>query len=92
MASTHGYEPNDPRGLICAFRLAPFAACGPEILDEGGSRAPIWLHFNVADLRARHWLETRAELPESALNVLLGAHPEIRVVKMAKGLLLVLRD
>ena len=22
----------------------------------------MWLHFNVADLRARHWLETRATL------------------------------
>lgn len=92
MVAPRTFELDDPRGLVCAFRLAPFAACGPEVLSQVGERASVWLHFNVADLRARHWLQTQALLPEAAQGALLEAHPGVRAVKLQNGFLLVLRD
>jgi zinc transporter len=92
MIAARNPEADDLKGLVCAFRLAPFAACGPEVLKELDEPTPVWLHFNVADLRARRWLETQAMLPEAAQRVLLEAHPATQALKVERGFLLVLTD
>lgn len=72
-------EDADYEGLICAFRLSPIAPVGREVLAQTTPPAPLWLHLNTTDTRARRYIEQRAELPEDAVALLVGANPRIQV-------------
>jgi len=62
----------DPAGLLCAFRLAPCAqltGSAEQLLREPGT---LWLHFTLADQRARQFLLHRAGIAEDAREALLA--------------------
>ena len=83
-----------PCGLICAFWLDPVERC-PDGAVEGGieggidrttsetptgkPRRPIWLHFNLADVRARRWLQEMSGLAPEVVNALVEPQPRIHV-------------
>jgi zinc transporter len=74
----------DNQGLICAFRLGAtdndkaisltWAAAKAEF---AASTAPIWLHFNLADTRARGWLADCEQISDVARETLLANDPPI---------------
>jgi zinc transporter len=81
----------DRRGLICGYDLVNGKPVQLERLEQG-EHGPIWLHFNIADARARKWLSEQAELPKSALELMLEAHPRVRVNLVAGGVAAILQD
>jgi zinc transporter len=72
----------DNQGLICAFRLGAtesntslsWAAAKAEF---AASTTPIWLHFNLADTRARSWLTDCEKISDVARETLLANDPAI---------------
>lgn len=72
-------------GLVWAYAFdADGRARG---LDESGLGAVlasgaewVWLHFNLADQRARDWIEAQAPLPESAKEVLLDVDDHLCLI------------
>lgn len=85
------------RGLICGYQLQPH---GParEVTADGIVQALAqpdqitWLHFNLADQRARRWLLDAAFVPP-ALREVLQEHEENRRVEWIDGgLLMVISD
>src|SRR5688500_2033756 len=61
----------DPEGLLCAFRLSPcklLTGSAEQLLGEPGT---LWLHFTLADQRARQFLLHRAGIAEDARTTLL---------------------
>jgi zinc transporter len=91
--ATHGLElPGfDRRGLVCGYELAESKPLRLDRLGECGE-SPLWLHFNLADGRARKWLTEQAELPAEALELLLEAHPRVRVTLVPGGVAAILHD
>jgi zinc transporter len=81
----------DRRGLVCGYELS---GCTPIRLDRltETAHAPLWLHFNIADARARKWLTEQADLPVPALELLLEAHPRVRLVLVPGGVAAILHD
>lgn len=82
----------DSHGLICAFGLAPLEALEREALDDVDPLRPLWLHFNLADARARDWLLEHGSLPDVAREALLEDNSHVHVQFMARGFVAVLRD
>src|SRR5262245_33441636 len=82
----------DRHGLVCGFHLDPVERCDGEGLSEVGSVRPRWLHFNVADARARQWLQDRSGLPPEAIDVLTDLDPRVHVCRAGGGLAAVLSD
>lgn len=82
----------DDEGLICAFELAPLAAVGPEALKARELARPVWLHFNLADRRARDWLTEHGDLPGPTLDAFLDLDPHIHLQVLPEGLVAVLGD
>lgn len=82
----------DSHGLICAFGLAPLEALERDALDEIDPHRPLWLHFNLADGRARDWLSDHGNLPAAAREALLEDNSHVHVQFMAQGFVAVLRD
>ena len=90
------------RGLICAFALAPFSPRGEEVLDQPlapgprpgdeGETAPLWLHLNLTDARARLWLSKGSGLPDEARAHLLSSDPRSYVEVLPEGVVAVLGD
>jgi len=79
--------------LICAFRLAPNAALGPEVLDLLPSiEGPLWLHFNVLDNRARRYFEKLPDLDEEGRAMLLGNETRIQARVLDDGFIAILGD
>ena len=79
--------------LICAFRLSPNGALGPEVLDLLPSiEQPLWLHFNVLDNRARRYFEKLPDLDEEARAVLLGNETRIQARMLDDGFIVILGD
>ncbi len=52
----------------------------------------VWLHFNLADMRARAWIEDRAPVPDAARDLLLDTDDHLRLVAEADALLGVFAD
>lgn len=71
----------DSHGLICAFQLAPLLPVDHDALEVVDPSVPVWLHFNLADGRARDWLSEREDLPETAREALLedGGHVHVQI-------------
>lgn len=82
----------DSHGLICAFGLAPLEALEREALDDVDPHRPLWLHFNLADGRARDWLGDHGNLPPAAREALLEDNSHVHVQFTAQGFVAVLRD
>jgi zinc transporter len=89
---------NADRGLICGYQLsADFGAreVAPEKIVESLAREEVttWLHFNLADARARRWLLESTFLPEALREVLQDHSDSRRIEKVdGDGLLLVAGD
>lgn len=85
----------DNEGLICGFTLLPDAveplAWDAQTRADIGS-APRWLHFNLADTRACHWIGANAAIPEDARELLLDSDTHIRGEIFEQGIALVLAD
>ena len=76
---------DDLPGLVWAFsfdgdgaarRLSGGEVAGALTAEEGW----VWLHFNLADTRARSWIEDAAPLPESARELLLEADDHLCLI------------
>ncbi len=83
---------SDSGGLICAFWLDSGQPCPDNVLTSGLEGRPVWLHFNLADARARRWLQEEADLPRSALDALMEPTPRIRSESAGEGSLAILGD
>lgn len=81
LAAVSGIVPLAPGvlpGLVFAFRIHADGCAEPRPVDERIDLAPVdgewlWLHFNLTDQRACHWLATAPLLP-AAQALLLGLH------------------
>lgn len=82
----------DSRGLICAFGLAPLERLERDALDDVSPERPLWLHFNLADGRARDWLREDAHLPSAAREALLEDDAHVHIQMLEHGFVAVLRD
>jgi len=82
---------SDNHGLICAFELGPVTVRDHELLEEKKIHQPQWLHFSLADTRARRWIEN-AGLPEEAREVLLDPAPRVHGQSLSSAVLVVLHD
>jgi zinc transporter len=82
----------DHHGLICAFGLAPLVRLELDALNEIEPDRPVWLHFNLADRRARDWLSEQSQLPEPALEALLEEGSHVHVQILPRGFVATLRD
>jgi zinc transporter len=79
--------------LICAFRLSPNGALGPEALDLlPSTEHPLWFHFNVLDNRARRYLDKIPDLDEETRDMLLGSETRIQARVMEDGFAVILGD
>jgi len=83
----------DDGGLVWGYQLAP-----ARMLDAASLRSsaredrPTWLHFNLADLRARRWLEEESGLGSAVVEALLEPDPRVHVQQLGTGLCAVLAD
>jgi zinc transporter len=82
----------DSHGLICAFALAPLVALDRDVLEQFEPERPIWLHFNLADRRARDWLSDEGNLPKQAREALLEDDAHVHIQTWGSGFAAVLRD
>ncbi|MER2605252.1 MAG: CorA family divalent cation transporter [Siculibacillus sp.] len=84
-------------GLVGGFRFdgeGAGHALRPEDLSgsAGESERWLWLHFNLADARARDWIEAHAPLPEAARDLLLDGDDHIRLIAEDDALIGVFAD
>jgi zinc transporter len=83
----------DDGGLVWGYQLAP-----ARMLDAASLRSapdhdrPTWLHFNLADVRARRWLEEDSGLGSAVVEALLEPDPRVHVQHLGTGLCAVLAD
>ncbi|WP_373538798.1 CorA family divalent cation transporter [Chamaesiphon sp.] len=87
----------DHHGLICGFGLR--SQLPPQQLEWRTLTAAltepyetVWLHFNLADVRARNWIATCDRIPQVARELLLTAEPHIQLEVLAEGFVSVLGD
>jgi zinc transporter len=91
-----GMELRDNRGLICGFFLQPQAQ--PVGIDLSAIDAtqppttPLWLHFNVNDTRARHWIQSCQWLAPDVRDSLLSSDHNIRLENSGNGIIGALAD
>jgi zinc transporter len=87
----------DTRGLICGFELRPNAstealnwdlASDPNRKFEGA----VWLHFSLADVRAKKWIDACERIPVRAREILLDTDSDINLEAIDNGLAGVLAD
>lgn len=86
---------SDSEGLICGFALHAGGAAPLHWNAQTRTQAadaPRWLHFNLADTRACHWIEANGALPEDARELLLDSDTHIRCEIFEQGIALVLGD
>jgi len=85
----------DDGGLVWGYQLGParlLDAAALKTQAAGAPESPVWLHFNLADVRARRWLEEESGLGASIIEALLEPEPRIRVQHLGTGLCAVLAD
>ena len=90
-------ELSDTRGLICGFRLRENGtsealnwdiASDPNRSFEGAE----WLHFSLADVRAKKWIGSCERIPARAREILLDSDVHIRLETVNGGFAGVLGD
>jgi zinc transporter len=89
-AMTHSLV--DSEGLICAFQLDPLAQHEAGVLADVEAASPLWLHFNLTDLRAQRWIEQRAPIPEDARVALCESVARVHTELLPEGFVVVLGD
>lgn len=86
----------DSEGLICGFALHPehseALTWNAEARANLDATPPHWLHFNLADIRACHWIEACEAVPEDARELLLDSDTHIRCEMFESGIALVIGD
>jgi len=89
-------EVPDTGGMICGFVLRrdqPAEAVAWSVVSANSSSDdPLWLHFNLADVRARNWITVCEGLPEAARELLLDVDHHIRFERIENGLAGVVGD
>jgi len=78
-------------GLVWGHRLPHGAALGLDDAEQARD-GPVWLHLNLADGRARSWLQAHAGLPAQAVSLFLEPHPRVGCTPTENGLSAVLVD
>jgi magnesium transporter/zinc transporter len=84
-------------GLVCAYRFDDEGLGRVIATDELGEALSaksgwIWLHFNLANARARDWIEDNAALPDSAKELLLDTDDHLSLTAEDDALLGVFAD
>lgn len=86
----------DSEGLICGFALHPehteVLTWNAQARADIGATPPRWLHFNLADTRACHWIDAYTTIPEDARELLLDSDTHIRCEMFEQGIALVIGD
>lgn len=87
----------DASGLICGFRLRSGAKAEPLPPNpadwlNGEAGESIWLHFNLADTRAKRWIESCPHIPVPARERLLDEDRHVVLAPAGPGLAGVLAD
>ncbi len=87
----------DTRGLICGFRLRVNGTAEALSWDctsesDWSSEGAVWLHFSLADVRAKKWIKACPRLPDRAREILLDTDPHIRLESIDNGFAGVLGD
>lgn len=83
----------DDGGLVWGYQLAPAQMLdGASLRSAAGGDRPTWLHFNLADVRARRWLEEESGLGSAVVEALLESDPRVHVQRLGTGLCAVLAD
>jgi len=82
----------DHEGLICAFQLAPRVQREADVLADVEAAGPLWLHFNLGDIRAQRWIEQWAPIPDEARSILCQVDARVQVEVFPDGFLIVLGD
>jgi zinc transporter len=90
-------ETVDSGGLICGFTLQPSGSAvplhwDPKINTSSVFEKPVWLHFNLADIRASNWIGACSTLPLDARELLLDHDAHVRHEVVGQGLALVIGD
>jgi zinc transporter len=81
------------QGLICAFSLGPpLAIDAAALADDAPAVPPRWLHFNLADTRARRWFERQAEVPSDAREIFVEPKSRVQAQVVRGTLVMVLAD
>jgi zinc transporter len=81
----------EPTGLVCGYRVD-----GAGVMEElawadmdGALEAEdsvVWLHFDLADRRARAWIEKSTHIPAAGKALLLGSDTHMRIEVCGNGL------
>jgi zinc transporter len=86
----------DDGGLICGFRIHPQRPPEPigfgDIAEMLGGASALWLHFNLADVRARDWIASCEQIPPTAREILTGNDHHVRFERVGVGLAAVVGD
>ena len=90
--SSSSVELHDSHGLVFGYHLTRGEPLASACLR--GERLPerAWLHFNLADGRARAWLSERGNLSQAALAVLLDPQPRVRMQLLPEGVAGIVED
>lgn len=88
---------DDNGGLICGYDVGPSGLIRG--VDHrrmatalGAPEGTVWLHFNLADNRARQFLAACAWLPDDAREVLLGDGDHVQLERCGDGVTGILGD
>ncbi len=87
----------DTRGLICGFQLHENGiseALSWDLASEPNRRfeEAVWLHFSLADVRAKKWISSYERIPARAREILLDSDLHIRLERVESGFAGVLGD
>ena len=87
----------DTSGLVCGYRIDGEGQAS-ELAWENAEAAlddeasVVWLHFNLADARARERIESFRQIPQAAKTLLLGRDSHMRIEVAGSGLAGVVGD
>jgi zinc transporter len=87
----------DTRGLICGFQLhedGTSEALNWDLASEPNRRfdEAVWLHFSLADVRAKKWISSSERIPARAREILLDSDLHIRLERIESGFAGILGD
>jgi zinc transporter len=78
-------------GLVWGHRFPDGEAVELDQSEQAGCDSA-WLHLNLADGRARSWLQAHARLPAQAIALLVEPHPRVGCIPTEGGLSAVFVD
>ena len=87
----------DTRGLICGFQLhedGSAEALSWDLASEPNRRfdEAVWLHFSLADVRAKKCISSYERIPVRAREILLDSDLHIRLERVECGFAGILGD